>query len=176
MNRARAATFPSSRVGVVPVRVCWGLRPVPPSPHPPRARVEGGAAQRHYLTLKPKKFILPSLPSVLALLSFLPPSVGPPLGRAPLRFSSLGVSVNGVSHAGKFREISQTLRFCCVTLRAASSLPNSTGSVLETYFSLGGGRDTPPPAQVPEGRTAITKTRARQRRRKGNKTWTLDTS
>ena len=96
MNRARATTFPSSRVGLVPVRVCWGLRPV----HPrltPRARVEGGAAQRHYLTLKPKKFILPSLPSVLALLSFLPPSVGPP--RAPLRFSSLGVSVNGVSHA-----------------------------------------------------------------------------
>ena len=63
--------------------------------------MEGGAAQRHYLTLKPKKFILPSLPSVLALLSFLPPSVGPP--RAPL-LSSLGVSVNGVSHAfGKFR-------------------------------------------------------------------------
>ena len=142
MNRARAATFPSSRVGVVPVRVCWGLRPV----HPrltPRARVEGGAAQRHYLTLKPKKFILPSLPSVLALLSFLPPSVGPP--RAPL-LSSLGVSENGVSHAfGKFREISQNISYdsaCCVTERAASSLPNSTGSVLETYSHLGVG-ETP---------------------------------
>ena len=174
MNRARAATFPSSRVGWFR-SVSAGASALSPLASP-RARARGRRRSAAPLSYLEAQEIHPALPALGPRTALLPPPLGRATSRSAPLLSSLGVSVNGVSHAGKFREISQTLRFCCVTLRAASSLPNSTGSVLETYFSLGGGRDTPPPAQVPEGRTAITKTRARQRRRKGNKTWTLDTS
>ena len=141
MNRARAATFPSSRVGVVPVRGCWGLRPVHPSPHPP-ARARGRRRSAAPLSYLEAQEIHPALPALGPRTALLPP----PLGRATSRSASLllgGFSERGFPRvAGKFREISQTLRFCCVTLRAASSLPNSTGSVLETYSHLGVG-ETP---------------------------------
>ena len=104
MNRARAATFPSSRVGVVPVRGCWGLRPVHPSPHPP-ARARGRRRSAAPLSYLEAQEIHPALPALGPRTALLPP----PLGRATSRSASLllgGFSERGFPRvAGKFREI-----------------------------------------------------------------------